>query len=277
MIMLRRLYSITCKAPTPISRREFKQKLNRLPFASVTPHQPPQNRDWRNEPHISNKSLPSKPIDIRGVDAAAYPHLQKKLLFRGIPVLVQNKFFSVKFVDSTHHLSLVRKSNIAYTFSNYGTPVLNDNSLAIAFKEYKGTYKNLEFFKSQPHGTDTACARIQYRKRVKRSLFEALHHEIPNSSDTEIRSVSGIFLFRFSTCPSTAEDFALVDKDLKAGIATILRNKQYKAKLQLVTKQQNKEFKNGKALVKQVTMENTLGAKRVPGYYPKLPFILEKI
>lgn len=271
--MLKRLYSITSKPPAPISRVDFYHKRDNLPFASVPQKLHVEYDNWRDLPHISDKCLPQKPTDIRGIDASAYQHLQRKLLLRNLPLLVQNKFFSVKFVDSLHHLSLVRKSNIAYTFSNYGTPVLNDNSLDTAFKEYKGLYRTLDFFKSQPHGTDTACARIQYRKRVKRSLFLALHKVIPDSNSADIHSVSGIFLFRFATCPSTSEDFALVDRDLITAISTILQNKQFKTKLQQTTRQQNKEFNNGKALIKQVTLENTLGARQVPGYYPKLPFI----
>lgn len=275
--MLKRLYSVTYKPPAPISRVDFQHQRDNLPFASVPQTHHLEYDNWRDRPHISNKCLPQNPTDIRGIDANAYLHLQRKQLLGNLPILIQNKFFSLKFVDSLHHLSLVRKSKIAYTFSNYGTPVLNDKSLAIAFKDYKGPYRNLDFFKTQPHGTDTACARIQYRKLVKRSLFRALHRAIPDSNAADIHCVSGIFLFRFTACPSTSEEFALVDRALDAGVATILRNKQFKSKLQLITKQQNKDFKNGRALIKQVTIENTLGAKRVPGYFPKLPFILDKL
>lgn len=232
---------------------------------------------WENRSHITNKSLPALPTDIKGVDSALYPQLRKKLLLRNLPLLAQTKFFTLKFVDTLHHLSLVRKSNIAYTFSNHGAPILNDVKLEQAFKKYNGKYRKLEFFKTLPEATETAAQRIKYRKRVKRSLFSALHQVVEEGNAAQIKAVSGIFLFKFQTCPATLEDFVSIDKSLVAAVDKILHNSSFQDSLLQVTKQQNKEFSDGKQLLSQASMENSLGAANVPGYYPKLPFAGTKL
>lgn len=272
--MLRKLSTtVKCTPPTPISNVVYRATFSGLPFqGSKRVEAFTHNADWKSLPHITDKALPQKPTDIKGVDAAAYTHMQRKQLLRNIPVLMQNKFFVLKFVDALHHLSLVRKSNIAYTFSNFGTPVLNDKTLEAAFKKYKGKYRQLNFFQSLPLATDTATERILYRKRVKRGLFQALHKNLPHAAAGDIRKVSGIFLFRFVTCPATHEDYLVLERDLDLAVNKILTHKAYVTNLANITDQQNKAFKNGKFLKQDVTVENTLGAENVPGYFPKLPF-----
>lgn len=201
--------------------------------------------------------------------------MQRKQLLKNLPSLMQNKFFSLKFVGTDHHLCLVRKSNIAYTFTNFGTPVLNSQSLEKEFRDYKGKYRLLSFFQTSPLPSDTAAERIKYRRRVKTGLFEALHKNLPNVKIGDMKKVSGIYIFRFITCPATAEDFCVLRSDLEKAVSKVLTDKKYRNELSAITKKQNQIFRNGRNFWPEVAIENTLGASKVPGFVPKLPFVTE--
>lgn len=228
---------------------------------------------WRDLPHITNKLLPRLATDIRGIDSAAYSYVDRKRMWRTLPTVIQNKFFTLKFFPALHHVCMARKSNIAYTFTNFSGPVLNDPDLLALFSKYSGKYKNLNFFKSQPTPFGTAALRIRNRKFIKRTLFAALHSVLPQPLALDISAVSGIWFFRFAACAATSEDILLVERDLEKAVSKVLRNKAFAKQVADVTNQHNLNQQGVKQLLRDVKLENTLGASRVPGYYPKLPFI----
>lgn len=194
-------------------------------------------------------------------------------MFKKSPAVVRSKFFVLKFFPALHHLSLVRKSNIAYTFSNRGGSVLNDTALLAAFSKYKGKYRDILFFKTQPSPRDTAVGRTKFRKAVKRSLFSSLHKLAAN----DVALVLGIFFFKFDAMPATKEDYVNLQSDMDKAVAKITSDKTYISALNQSVKQQNRDFDNGKGLIKEARFETLLGASRVPGYYPKLPFIRTRL
>ena len=221
--------------------------------------------------HIRN-CLPEKPTDIKGVDQVIYKHVHRKQILKKLPTLLSSKFFTLKFFPDLHHVSLARKSNIAYTFTNRGGFNLNDPLLAKSLTEYKGKYKKLEFFQEKLCPLDTAVGRAKYRKFIKRSLFESLHRYVKSPKDVD--QVRGVFFFRFTIVPATENDKNQVMTDLDLALKVLLRpNLNYKLQLLNVVKEQNKAFRNGQMLVKEVKLYNTIGAKNVPGYYSKLPYI----
>lgn len=223
-------------------------------------------------PSYTRNSLPLKPTDIKGVDQAVYKHVHRKQILKKLPSLLSSKFFTLKFFPELHHVSLARKSTIAYTFTNRGGFNLNDPLLAKSLTEYKGKYKKLAFFQEKLCPLDTAVGRAKYRKFIKRSLFQSLHKYVKTSRD--LNQVRGVFFFRFSIVPATESDKQQIMKDLDLALNTLLKSDlKYKLQLMGVVKEQNKAFKNGQLLAKEVKMYNTIGAKNVPGYYPKLPFI----
>lgn len=226
--------------------------------------------DYKDLPHINTKKLPKKPTDIRGLDTAAFSHVGRKQMYKNMPHLLRNQFFSLKFFPSSHHLSLARKSNVAYTFSNRGGNVLNDADLQSAFSKYKGEYRKMPFFLTLPTPRDSAVHRGKYRKAVKTCLFESLHRIVLAK---EVKMVGGIFFFRFHNSPATAEDYERIRNDLDLAVATLVRDTAFQKLLRKIVQKQNQDFNNGERLLKEVRPENTLGAKRVPGYYPKLPYL----
>lgn len=216
--------------------------------------------------------LPLKPTDIKGVDQAVYKHVHRKQMLKKMPTLLSSKFFTLKFFPDLHHVSLARKSNIAYTFTNRGGFNLNDPLLATALTEYKGKYKKLGFFQETLCPLDTAVCRVKYRKFIKRSLFLSLHKHVKIPQDLE--QVRGVFFFRFTIVPATEDDRKQVIADLDQAVNILLRpSLNFKLKLWSIVKDQNKTFRNGEILVKEVNMYNTIGARNVPGYYSKLPYI----
>lgn len=185
--------------------------------------------------------------------------------------VVQNSFFTLKFFPALHHLSLVRKSNVAYTFTNYGGPVLNDSQLLAEFAKYSGKYRNLNFFKSLPVAFGTASQRIKNRKLIKRSLFEALHNQVPSTPDA-VRKISGIWFFKFNAAVATEKDIHTVKKSLALAVRKIYSNASFANEVARITEQQNQDKRAIKQLLREIRPENTLGAARVIGYYPKLPY-----
>lgn len=225
---------------------------------------------YSNWPHITTKKLPRRPTDIKGVDHIAYTHVERKQMFKKMPMVKQNAFFKLKFFPYYHHLSLVRKSNIAYTFSNGGGSPLNDSELYKAFKAYKGPYARNAYFRTTPHPKDKAVARAKFRKLIKRSLFEALHAIVPNEAPF---TVSGIWFFKFDASPRTEDDYAMIKRDMHSAVKKVHKDREFQLKLGQLLQKHNKDFNYGEILVKDATLENNPGANRVPGYYPKLPFI----
>lgn len=240
----------------------------KLQFGTPRVYNPKVLGNWKTRPHIQEK-LPEQPTDIKGVDAAVYRHVDRKGILRKLPVLVQNDHFMLKFFPQQHHVSRYRKSNIAYTFTNYGGPVLNDENLKKDFAKYRGKYRSLEFFRSQPMPMGTAASRIIFRKRIKRELFATLHRLVPS---TDVAKVSGIFFFRFRNVPTTTEEWDVVKRNLTKAVEKVLADKRYRAELNDITVSQN-NASDTRVLDHELKRENTIGAKRIAGYFPKLPYL----
>lgn len=278
------------KSTTPINLVNIKAPMSQrtvpiLPNQYIVDKTETYQADFRNYKEFARRRyskeyypsyirniLPENPTDIKGVDQAVYKHVHRKQILKKLPTLLSSKFFALKFFPELHHVSLARKSNIAYTFTNRGGFNLNDPLLAKSLTEYKGKYKKLAFFQEKLCPLDTAVGRAKYRKFIKRSLFQSLHKFVKTSRDLD--QVRGVFFFRFSIVPATESDKQQIMKDLDLALNILLKpDLKYNLQLLGVVKEQNKAFKNGQLLVKEVKMYNTIGAKNVPGYYPKLPFI----
>lgn len=230
--------------------------------------------NWRTLPHINQKTLPVDPTDIKGVDNVAYLMVNRAISNKSAPRVVQNRFFSLKFLPTTHYLSQARKSNVAYTFSNFRMSILNSPELGTCFSKYRGAFKNLDYFKTQPYPMGTAVARTKYRKFVKKELHKHLWGIVPNI-ESEIVKVSGIFCFRFSAVPTTREELQLVSNDIRKAVNKVYCDNIYFLSLQnFVSRQDNRS--GLRSLMQNVQKENCIDANKVPGFYPKLPFLMSQ-
>lgn len=227
---------------------------------------------WESLPHITQKRLPASPTDIRGIDSSGYKYIERGQLYRNLPSLLLNKFLILKFIPVSHHFSGLRKSNIAYTFTNYSSNVLNDEKLLQFFKQYKGPLSTLDFFKSVPMPMGTAVSRIHYRKFVKRSLFQALHELVPNN-ETAVQKVSGIFFFKFKNVATTVNEKDSLAADLRRAISLLVSDESFTAQLDRVVSKQNASAPGLLSIANEIKLENFMGSKLVPGYFPKLPYL----
>ncbi|GEQ70907.1 hypothetical protein JCM33374_g4587 [Metschnikowia sp. JCM 33374] len=230
---------------------------------------------WHKLPHIRSDKLPQKATDIRGIDAAGHQVFSRKQVFGKIPKLSASKYFSVTFIPANHVIGSLRKSNIAYTFTNYGGHNLNDQTLQKCFTEYRGKYKSLGFFKTIHSPMGTAVSRCKLRRLVKEALFKALHEVIPNTP-TEVAKVAGIFHFKFQRYPAGREKQAL-RADINNAVVRLYTNTTLSSTLASVSKQSNRDYRNVRMLVRDIRPENAIGADSTPGYYPKLPFLGEDV
>lgn len=228
--------------------------------------------NWRSLPHITNQCLPTTHLDIKGVDSAAYVMLNRRTSLKTFPKLMQNRFFSLRYIPLNHFLASARKSNIAYTFTNSQVDILNSPQLASQFKTYKGSYKSLPYFQTLPAPMSTAFARTKYRKLVKKALHEALHTVVPNN-EKGVARVSGVYMFKFSAVPTTKEEIQSIRDNLVKAITKVYGDETFRQSLQLSV---GSLMKSGdkKTLLKSILRENTIDAHEVPGYIPKLPFLI---
>lgn len=230
--------------------------------------------NWRLLPHINQRILPAAPTDIKGVDTAAYFMISRAISHKSAPRVIQNRFFLLKFLPKSHYLSLARKSNVAYTFSNFRISILNSSDLEACFSKYKGSYRNLDYFKTQPHPMGSAVARTKYRKFVKRELHKHLWDVVPNL-ESEIVKVSGIFCFRFTAVPTTEEELQLVSNDIRKAVNKVYCDNIYHQNLQRYVRLQD-DRGGSSSLTQNVQKENNIDANQVPGFYPKLPFLFSR-
>ncbi|KAF3990233.1 hypothetical protein FT663_03277 [Candidozyma haemuli var. vulneris] len=265
---------VICKAPEPIIPNDIEIR----PLPKPAGFQYVEDGYLRYRPanyakfsHITNKKLPKEPTDIKGVDHAAYSHIERKQMYKKTPTVVHNAFFRLKYYPYYHHLSLVRKSNIAYTFSNIGGFPLNDRQLYEGFKSYKGPYSRNQYFKTTPHPKDTAVARAKFRKAVKKALFNALHEIVPETPK-DIELVSGIWFFKFDASPRTEEDYNLITKDLAIAVKKVYKDQQFREQINQLSHLHNRNGTD-RRLIRDAHLEVRPGSSYVPGYYPKLPFI----
>lgn len=220
-------------------------------------------------PHMLRR-LPLRATDILGLDSEAYAHVRSKNLPKAIPSPMKSRFFSLRFFPELHYISLFRKSTVSYTFTNRGTPDLNDTKLAQKMRSYSGKWRKHQFFNlSLLSPMDTAVGRSRYRKAVKRALFRCLR-KVP---EKDVARMAGVFYFRFIIMPACEKDLVEMEADIEAAVKTVLSNKGFLEKLRTVTITQNRTANKGRLLMKTVQTSNTLWAEKVPGYYPKLPFL----
>ncbi|ABN67692.2 predicted protein, partial [Scheffersomyces stipitis CBS 6054] len=181
--------------------------------------------------------LPHFPEDIKGVDENAYSLLYKNKVQKPMPVLMSNEFFSLIFFPSDHFVSSYRKSNISYTFTNYGPSKLNSQVLEKAINSYKGKYRSTTFFQENLQPFTTAVGRSNNRKLMKRCLFNALCDQV--KTQDQLVSVSGIFRFRFLSVPVTDKDKSKVQRDISNSVNRILEDRMYRSLLSSGTKKSN--------------------------------------
>lgn len=226
---------------------------------------------WQKLPHVRTDKLPLNATDILGVDTAAHLIFPRKAVFGKIPVLFKSKFFVLTFIPHMHVISTLRKSNVAYTFTNYGCAMLNDQNLHDNFKKYRGKYQALLFFQEIHSPMGSAVARSKFRKYVKRALYMALHKAVPNTPES-VDKISGIFHFKFLTYP-TYDARAELKTDMRLAITKLYTDDKFQRSLASISRQQNSTFPNIWKLVRDVKTENIVGADTTPGYCPKLPFL----
>ncbi|OBA21396.1 hypothetical protein METBIDRAFT_78369 [Metschnikowia bicuspidata var. bicuspidata NRRL YB-4993] len=229
---------------------------------------------WKDLPHIRTDVLPEEATDIRGIDTSGHQVLSQRRVIGKLPTLLSCNHFTLTFIPHNHTISSLRKSNVAYTFTNYGSPNLNDLNLLKRLTEYRGKYRFLEYFKSVHNPMGTAVSRSRFRKLIKRELHHALHQIIPNTQ-SEVEKVSGIFHFRFHMYPVPREADALREEVTNA-VRRLYTNEGFRRSLALITQQQVQAFPNVYMLVRDIKVENAIGAQSAPGYFPKLPFLKPK-
>lgn len=224
--------------------------------------------NWKDLPHITQKSLPLKPTDIRGVDTLTYYQISRMIFSKSVPTLNKNRFFMLKFFPFDHHFSFSRKSNVAYTFSNRQVGLLNDRVLMDRFSKYKGKYKRLGFFNTQPLPLGTSVARTKYRKLVKRELHKSLWDVVPNVPQ-ELAKVSGVFAFLFLAVPTVESELQKVSLEVRRAVETLYGNEEFNRSIrEMVQRQTFPRIPLG-----TFQLENHIDARKVPCYYPKLPYL----
>lgn len=247
--------------------------INNLPQFKYSPSY--SSNDWSSLPHITQKCLPKEPTDIKGVANDAYMMISKTVAKKNVPKLIQTRFFLLKFLPLSHYLCQARKSNIAYTFTNFPVNVLNSPELSANFKKYNGSYRNLDFFSTQPSPMGTAVARTKYRKFVKRELHKSLWKIVKNE-EPDIARVSGVYCFKFYAVPTTEEELKSVSLDLRIAVKKVCIDKSYNQSL-LKYLQLQENLGNNRNLLQSIQKENNIDAANVPGYVPKLPYLVSRI
>lgn len=223
-------------------------------------------------PHVL-RNLPSKPTDILGLDPAAYNHVRRRNLAKTTPSPVTSRFFSLRFFPELHYVSRFRKSTVAYAFTNISGYSLNDPKLAEKWKLYSGKWrKHLFFSLSQLSPMDTAVGRSRHRKLVKRALFRSLFNNVAG----DVSKVAGVFFFRFNVIPANEKDLQQMEAHIESAVKTVVSSKGFLEKLRAATIAQNRKAANGQLLMKEVQTSNYVWPQKVPGYYPKLPFLRDE-
>lgn len=212
-------------------------------------------------PSADPNFLPQNRVDIRGIHSAGYLHVYSRKLFRQMPTLVGNKFFSLKFFPSTHHLSYVRKSNIAYAFSHTGGLEFNNARLASHFKLYRGPFQSHPFFRVKALPLRSACQRTKYRKRIRTAMVEAFAALKP-----DVNKVAGVYFFRLAQPPATNEDLAFVKERVLQAVKEI-QDDEFQAKVNLIAKSHLTHWP-----VLEKTVRSQMGFA-VQGAHAKYPFL----
>lgn len=213
-------------------------------------------------PHTQRNCLPAVPTDIKGIDQNAYRLLNRKQVSRAAPKLCSNAFFNLRFYPSTHLVAIARKLNVAYTFTNSTSGyILNNPKLAEGFKHYNGKYKKLRFFQKIASPLSTAVKRTQFRRIVKRALFEAIH---PHTN--AVAALRGVYQFRLFIFPSTESDLERVRSDVRLAVNLLVLG-AVRPPHAVATAAEKAAFR------KTLRLYRAPGDHRVRGSYPKFPFL----
>lgn len=210
--------------------------------------------------------LPEQTTDIKGVDPEVYKHVNRRQMYKQLPTLASNAFFTLKFIPASHHISLARKSTIAYMFTNKGGPLFNDDAYTKLFNNYNGKYRKDTYFGERKFPMDTAINRQRFRKLIKQTLFNAI---TTITKPEDISKVSGVFMFRFGKVPFTDNDKAEVKNYMTTAVTSLFRNELQK-RLENISREHESQASQ---LFPKLTVNNTFGHKNVPGYVPKYPFL----
>ncbi|CCE86549.1 Piso0_005045 [Millerozyma farinosa CBS 7064] len=218
--------------------------------------------------------LPENVHDMKGVDQAVYKYVHRQSLLRNIPTLTSNKFFILKFIPATHHVSLFRKSYFSFMFSNKGGYALNDPELSRSLSAYCGRYKKHSFFRERLFPLDKSVVRSIYRKNTRKAMFYALRENIRTEND--LRNAAGIYYFRFLAVPKLEEDYLKLSNYINDALKKVLDPKStFYSDLRRIVMSQNKS-NNIAWLERNVKRTNYIGNPRFIRYFPKLPFLRSK-
>lgn len=217
-------------------------------------------------PTYARYRLPTAPTDIKGVDPEVYLHMNRKQMAKELPKLASNRFFNLIFFPESHHIALVRKSTIAYMFSNKGGTLFNDGEYARLFTTYNGKYKKDSYFSTRKFPMDSAIERQRFRRLVKSDLYEAI---LRHTENEDINIVAGVFCFRFGLVPVTQEDHLQIKLAIRKAVLSLFDRKLQEQLKSISRKHQHMAAQ----LLRNITVHNTMGEENVPGYYPKYPFL----
>lgn len=182
-------------------------------------------RKWKKPDNTGPGSLPMRKEDIKGVHSVAYGHLYRTKL---PPILFQNNFFSITFFPVEHHLSLVRKSNVALMFTLKGGVKLNDSIMEAALRHYKGKYRTHPFLHQAQLPMDSACRRSKYRKYIRKFMVDALHNL---KTHKRVGDVAGVYYFRFKVFPTSGSDLRLIKHDIHSAFVKVLEDDAFNKRL----------------------------------------------
>lgn len=217
--------------------------------------------------HALRQKLPRVPTDIKGVDQMVYRILNRKLVVKNVPQLIYGPYVHLRFYPESHVVSLARKSNVAYMFTNRGGFALNSKELETSFLNYNGKYKRNEFFQRKMMPLDTSVNRSKYRKFVKRCLFNSLHRHV-QLLETQLPLVRGVFQFRLLVIPVSQKEKEKLAKEIDKVVESIVKGKN--KKISQVLPPTSREVS---AFMRELRLMDAPGAKNVPGYFPKYPFL----
>lgn len=230
-----------------------------------------------NQKKFNNYKLPCLPEnvqDMKGVDQAVYKYVHRQSLLRNIPTLSSNEFFILKFIPTTHHVSLFRKSYFSLMFSNKGGYALNNPELSRLLLTYTGRYKKHSFFRERLFPLDKSVVRSIYRKNTRKAMLYALRENI--RTENELKNAAGIYYFQFFVVPKLEEDYLKLSKYINDALKKVLDQKStFNLELRRIVMAQNK-LNNIAWLERNVKRANYIGNSRFVRHFPKLPFFRPK-
>lgn len=227
-----------------------------------------QERYTNKEPnHTKPNTLPKTSIDIKGMDFNAYSYGKSRI--QKLPYLASTPLFLIRFVPSSHNLSMIRKSNVAYAFNYTKGYRLNSKSLHEDLVKYNGIYRKRDIFRTVLYPFERAFTRSRTRAFAKRCLYRAICDHVDSKHAFR---VSGIFYFAFKE-PLVGKSKRTFLKDhINIAVKKLILDSKFQASLSQMVQFQNKALT--KAYIRSKSKKNLLvNAESTLGYYPRLPFL----